>query len=232
MTPLEKFVTTLRTAFRAAVEKTDEDGEELKTASDQLAVINEQLDGVQKLFEEEPATPPSPPAPLEKTMKCAKCGEPVAKAEGDPSEDVKKELSPAALAMLEKAETDAAESRERIEKLEAENEHREAVVLAKTMLGAIPGDHEAFAEVVKALIAEERATLEGVLKAANAVIAKNAKLEKEIGANAPPGPDTPKGQIEAAAAEVRKAFPKLSQPEAVAKALEDNPALYELTLAK
>lgn len=229
------FVDRLRTIFSAAINKTDGDGGELKTPSDQLALVNEELDQLEKELEETPAetTPkPTPSTTLEKTMECTKCGEPIAKnADGEGKEAILKGLPPEALAILKQAEEAAEESRERIEKLEAENEHREALEISKTFLGKIPGDRAAFAEVIKALTPEERTTLEAVLKAANAGMDKVETLTKEIGKTAPPGPDTAKGQIDAAAAEIRKATPGMSVPESIAKAMDANPRLYEESLA-
>lgn len=121
---------------------------------------------------------------------------------------------------LEAVEKSAAADREaatlvRLEKRagdEFANLPGEPVKLAKA-LGAIEG-----------LGAEVRETIEGVFKAAEAQF---ATVTKSIGHNNGQVNKGAEAKLDAAAAEIRKSDPSLTQEQAIAKALDANPELYE-----
>ena len=95
----------------------------------------------------------------------------------------------------------------------------------------VPGKPEELAEALrKADDAGVLEVVERVLKAADAALEK-AGLTKPIGSDQGGAGDDPMAKVEAAAGELRKANPKLTREQAIAKAIEENPDLYRAYLA-
>jgi hypothetical protein len=159
------------------------------------------------------------------------------KEEAEKSEDEKEEEEKAktakALAALpasvrkQLAEADALKSR--VAKMEAENETRTFVEKARTMpvVGLATAD---LAEVLKAaelgrpLTKEIGTKLTKALRAISVVVAKGEAFG-ELGTSAP-GEQGSGGKLASIAKSIRAAEPKLTQAQAYAKALRDNPDLY------
>lgn len=97
---------------------------------------------------------------------------------------------------------------------------------ASTEFSALPGTPAELAQVLKAvntLDGDIAKRVESILKAANAT-AQEAFVTKGHKAGSSIDADSP---LEKAAAELRKADPNLTEAQAVAKALDANPSLYE-----
>ncbi len=93
----------------------------------------------------------------------------------------------------------------------------------------LPVKPEEFGPVMKSLAEkdpENYAKVEAALKAADEAAGK-AGLLGEIGSSAAPAGGTAMAKLEGAAQELRKSDPNLSKEQAVAKALEQHPELYE-----
>lgn len=226
MNPLQRVVGSLRQAFATAITKQAPDGTILKSAEEQLAAVDEQLEEfVTAIGEAEPI--------------------PVHKEEDVPQtrEDILKALPDAARQLVEKAESDAAAAaeiakaaKERADAAEAEvkkaaeaTADAERIKLAKELLGdKIAGKPEELAAILKALDAPQTAALTQILKSAVAVGGSATPITEPIGKK---GKDTtPADELSSKAAEIRKAQPHLTQPQAIQKALEENPTLYDATV--
>lgn len=135
--------------------------------------------------------------------------------------------------LLEKALSESAEAKDRVAKLEETLDAQARIAKASTLLGNIPGiGAEDFAGILKGLTPAQERSLGKVMKAANALIDQSGIL-KEIGKHGPAEEGSPQHKLEQAVKEVQKADPKLTKQQAIAKAYEDNPALYdEITTRK
>lgn len=141
-------------------------------------------------------------------------------------EGVLAKADPEVRALIEKAETRASEA-EALAKAERDLRiHREFVEKA-AKLPMLSTDAERLGEILKAVNEElsetDAAELTQILKTANDVIAEG-NLFKEMGSSAP---GTVGASVEAKAAEIRKADPSLTPEQAIARAYETDPSLYE-----
>jgi len=150
---------------------------------------------------------------------------PAEKAEDKPEEEMAKAADPAVVKAREeiaKLRADLAEMREReeIRKYRDELAH----------LGPMPHlDADAAVKVLRAADAHLDAATAGALRKALGTTAEIAKRGELLGAevgSVAKGAD--KGAaLEAAAAEIRKSNPNLSREQSIARALRDDPSLYE-----
>lgn len=152
------------------------------------------------------------------------------------AEGAAEEIPAEVAARLQKAEEDAAATKaenakltERIQKMEDDAARKVFVTKAETDLAHLPG---AKADVIggllykvsKALSKDELATLESILKAADAAI-KTGVL-KEIGSEAQGGEALgAEAELAAKAAELRKADPKMTESAAKYRVLKSDSAL-------
>jgi hypothetical protein len=135
------------------------------------------------------------------------------------------------LANIAKAATDAAAENARIvtelaaqiKKGQEDEAERVAKAEAEQALGGLPGDRDAFASIFKSLNVEQRAALKSTLSGAAALAEAGAfrshGIHKAVAGSA-------EAQLEAAAVEIRKADPKLSEAQAMEKAIDQNRELY------
>lgn len=143
----------------------------------------------------------------------------------DVADAVLAKADPAIREMVAKAEA-RAEQAEAIAKAEREaRRDREFVAKAQT-LPMISTDSGRLAQLLKAaedyLDPEDTAELVSILEKANAAIAES-NLFAEVGTSV--AKSTP--SLDAAAAEIRKGAPELTYEQAVARALDTNPDLYD-----
>lgn len=154
-------------------------------------------------------------------------------------EDVLKGLTPEQRAHVESFQKSAneaiAKANEATEKANAaiaKTQEAERLTVAKGLVGdtgaATP---EQVASVLKQLDTEGVKVVEGILTKVG-TLAKSAKLFEELGAGGV-GSDAPASEQEITkrAEELRKSNPKLSKAQSIAKALQENPDLYEQSLA-
>lgn len=171
---------------------------------------------------------PDEQAFLLKTLEAAKAAPPPEKkADEAPAADVLKSLPESVRKQLADDAAALRETRERVAKMEAENETRVYVEKAASF-PYVPGLCRAdLGEVLKAadlgrpISKELGAKLEKSLRAINEAVSKGKLFEEQgTGGN---GSD---GSIEAIAKSYRAADPKLTQAQAITKALKENPDLY------
>jgi acetolactate synthase small subunit len=203
MNPIQRLVGALNAAFTASTKGTGPDGTVLKSEDEQQDVIAKQMDVVAEVL-----------ASTEEVSKAE--DEAIAKAEE-------------AIAKAEALEARLNEVTKQLDVAKAEKADAEVQSVAKALLGAIPGDPTQFAAVLKALPEAERTTLREVLTAANAALQTAPPLTEPLGKS---GGTCAPNDLEARKKEVKKAFPSLTDEQAVAKALADSPDLYELSLVK
>jgi hypothetical protein len=142
--------------------------------------------------------------------------------------------------LRKEADDEKSKADEAIEIAKSERETRETreYIAKSEQLDQLAKDDSEFGKVLKSIGQAERdghlpegtgTALDEVLKAANEAVEKGA-LFAENGRGGHGG-DNSEGwaKVEAAAAELRKADPSLSKEQAVAKALEDDPSLYDET---
>jgi hypothetical protein len=171
-----------------------------------------------------------------KVGKKAGKAEPNATSKGDGSMDLSKS-DPAVREVIEKMQADhreeidkankRAEDAENIAKAErTERLTREYVSKAQAlpMIAEDPNELGAMLQEIAALDPAAAAKVEKVLKAANEAIEKG-DLFSEIGRHGVESTVAP--EVESAAAAIRKDDPNLTHEQAMAKAYEANPALYE-----
>lgn len=207
MNPVQNFLNAIRDALHS------------------VAVSNDQRLNVDKALDEAAVALES--TSLEEPMaKCKECG-----ADLDDAGKVKKEdevlkgATPAQVEAIEKARAEAAAAIEKANQLEAKEKHREAVAKSTVLLGQVPGaSAEEFAKVLRHIPAEDMPILEAVMKAANAAVSE-AELFNDLGT-----PGTRRAgvgeKLEAIATSLVKEL-GLTKSQAIAKALEIDPTLYE-----
>ncbi|QCO07400.1 hypothetical protein [Azospirillum argentinense] len=108
-------------------------------------------------------------------------------------------------------------------------EHTARVAKANTDFGNLPASGEEMAGVLKAMETMDepvRKTLEAVLKAGNEAVGKNV-LSGEIGKSGSPASGTAMTEALAKAADIRKAQPDLTEEQALTKAYQNTPGLYD-----
>ena len=159
--------------------------------------------------------------------------------EGDPDpleslpEDVRKVVDPllkSAQDEASKATTENADLRKRLDKIESDNA-REAFAKGIGDLGGLPQKREDIVELLWTMQDEEaRATMQKNLEAA-AAAARRGNLFGEIGSGlGGDGDGSAYAKIEAAATEIRKAKPDMTEAQARAQAMNENPELYDAYL--
>jgi len=152
------------------------------------------------------------------------------------AEDAKlAKADPETRAAIKKAE-DRAEAAEKVAKAERDTRlTNEFIAKAENELGHMSVKPEDFGPVLKAasekLSKEEFEAIETALKAADAQIEKGA-LFAEAGAVGPVAAADAFGELQQKAAEIKKADSKLSDAEALDKAMKDNPDLEAAYLAE
>jgi membrane protein involved in colicin uptake len=216
-----KLMEALRGAFRAVTKGEGPDGTALNDEDEAMAAVEALLTEATEKFhddEEEDMT-------KEQQEQVAKAEEAVAKAQEDVAKaqaDVAKAQAEAAeaLAMAKAAEVKA----ETLAKAEA---YRVNVAKATDLLGALPGDPAALATILPKLTEDEAKTLGEVFKAAQEGF---ALLTVERGRNTALTTG-PLAEITKAATSAIKQYPHLTPSQAIAKALEADPKLYEHSLA-
>lgn len=165
-----------------------------------------------------------------------------AKAAGTSTEDVLKSLEPAARAIVEKAQADAAKAtadaaaaQAAVLKMEDERNTREFEDRAAAIKG-VPGfDRKNGGAILKALSglvqkSEDGKTVleqvEVILKAASESIRKGGLFQENGTATTGAAGEDPLAQLNAIAEDIRKSDAKLTDQEALAKAIEQRPELY------
>lgn len=161
------------------------------------------------------------------------------------------QLSPDAKAQIEKAEKDAlaasaqtVELKKQVEASEAKRVElekqiavekdarltRDFIAKAAEKFKHLPEKADVLGPILKELAdkaPEAAAKIEKFLEATNEKLAKVTELTKELGHNRDGGEQTAWGKIQKAAEELRKTEVKLSKEQAIQKAMELNPDLYE-----
>lgn len=164
-------------------------------------------------------------ATVEKALADAEANGLIVKSEDEQRNALLAKADPAVRALIEKAEKDAKDASE-IAKAERDARlTREYISKAQSlpMLGESAENLGGLLRrVSESLSPEDAATVEKVLKTANEQIAKG-NLFTEFGSGG--GSVTVSKSAEAAAAEIRKANPELTEDMALAKAYETNPDL-------
>lgn len=154
--------------------------------------------------------------------------EKVRKGEPLPDADpVFKDLPAEARERIEKAEAASKAAEERVEKMEREARVAKARVDAAATMKRL-GDPEQVADLlvqVEDALPEVAKTLRSIFTAADERIAKGA-LFAEVGRTAA-DPASAQGRLDAKADEFQKADPDLTRPQAITKAMEADPSLYE-----
>lgn len=160
-------------------------------------------------------------------------------ADPDEDEDVTKGLPPAAASFvkgLQKQNEDMAAKNETLGKQVTEMANfskkaalRESVVAKVSSLAV---GSEELVDALWAIPEEARAAIIKLLEAANAAVVKSATLGGQIGSDAVLGATNAEAKFEALAEEIVKRDPKTTLIEARAKAITENPALYDEYLAE
>lgn len=161
-------------------------------------------------------------------LKSGKAVDDVSKADADLSE-ILKSADPAVAAVIRKQADDNKALAERIAKQENADTDRTMIAKAAALPHVGNEDHSV-TDVLKgayAVSTEFGESVEAILKSANEQI-ETSDLFKELGGGG--ATSTIAKSVEAAAAEIRKAEPTLTQEQAIAKAYETNPALYAESL--
>jgi hypothetical protein len=143
-------------------------------------------------------------------------------------EEIRKGLTPAALAYIESIEKAASEAKEQVEKAAQEAAQRELVAKATALVGETGLQTEPVVALLKQLDAAGQAAL-GTIVGQLATVTKSAKLTEELGSNDTDAPSI-SATIEKRAEELRKSDPKLTQAQAITKALVEDPDAYEASL--
>jgi DNA repair exonuclease SbcCD ATPase subunit len=148
-------------------------------------------------------------------------------------DDVFKSLPAAAREAIEKANKDAAEAKDKVEKMQTAQAEAEAIAKAKGFGVADPDKlGPVLVRVAKGKSTAEDAALIEKAFAGLAEIAKDSKLFKSIGTGTGrETADDPEANLAKAVEDIRKSEPKLTKEQAVAKAMEANPGLYDAFVA-
>lgn len=150
---------------------------------------------------------------------------------------------PATRARIEKAEADAAAAQRRADEAIAKAQEERDARLSKEFVAKAESDYgnlavkaEEFGPILKEasekLSKEAYEALEGVLKASDEQIAKGKLFEEAGSAGGAPAPDGAYAEAQGKAEDIRKAEPKLTKEQAIAKAFEADPALQTRYLAE
>jgi hypothetical protein len=140
-------------------------------------------------------------------------------------EDVLKGLPEPARELITKAQNEAKEALEQVNKLRAEAKATEDLTVAKGFVGETGIKAEDVALVLKQLDPAGVEVVKQVFAKANAIVKSGAAvLTAELGGTG--GDATAVGKLDAAVAEIRKSNPALTVQQAVAKAYDNDPSLY------
>lgn len=147
-------------------------------------------------------------------------------------EDVRKVVDPLLKSAQEeasKATTENADLRKRLDKIEQDSA-REAFAKGIGDLKGLPQKRDEIVELLWTMPdAEARSTMQKNLEAA-AAAARRGNLFGEIGSGMGGDTGSAYAKIEAAATEIRKSNPKITEAQARAQAMNDNPELYDAYL--
>lgn len=153
-------------------------------------------------------------------------------SEGDDlfdDEDILKSADPAIVELIKSAEA-RAEAAEEIAKSERAYRMEQEFISKAESLNALPVDAQEFGtallEVAENVDAETFDYLSKVLEAANESIS-NGSLFQEVGKSTT-RVDGPMDEVSKAASAVMQAHPNLTKEQAIAKAVEENPSLYDI----
>lgn len=145
------------------------------------------------------------------------------------TEDVIKELPEDVRKMVEDSVAKAKAAEERIQKLEDDSLNKEYIEKA-SVFEALPVNAQDIGPVFKRVAQvskEDYDKLEALLKAADEQLVQNNILLKEVGAGGANSVEQPAWEkVEAAAKELVAADSTMTQEQAIAKVLQDNPDLY------
>lgn len=244
MSKFAGFMTGLKGALSILATGKTPDGEIIKSEEEQIGEIEKQLDVVANSLSASVEKNAAVHDPNNPNCDCPDCvaAEDAADGGADDStetdsakgkkmqkenvEAIAKAESRAAAAedIAKAAETRAKAAEDRIAAIEKRETHAQAVIKAKNLLGNLSGDPEKFAEVVKSLSDDQMAVLEPVLKAGSD--ATRVALMTTIGSGKA-GPGSTGERIQKAAEEIQKSQPKLTKQQAIRKALDNDPSLYE-----
>ncbi len=144
-------------------------------------------------------------------------------------DDVLKGLSPAQRAHVESIEKSASDAVTKANEVVAKAQERERQEIAKGLAAGTTAKPEEVAALLKQLDEPGQTVLKSIL-GSFAAVTKASALLKEQGRDDATDPGTD-GEIEKAAAEFQKADPKLTRAQAVTKAYNAHPELYEQSLA-
>lgn len=215
-TPIDRAIAGLRGAIAIGISGVAPDGTVLKDEAAKMAVVDAALEEVRKAFAEpveEPAPEPEPG--VEKDL-----------------DVVLKGLPPEAAVVVkalvaENAQTKAqlTEAVGKVGAMEAQEAERIAIAKAAVLMGdATAITAPELVPIVKKLDDKDLAVVGKILKS-NTELVKQLRLFEAVGK---PGgaASSDLSAIEARAAEIRKAEPKISKEKAFTKALEENPEAY------
>jgi hypothetical protein len=158
----------------------------------------------------------------------------LAKAKGgDDADDVLKGLSPAARDLVQKAQADAAAATSQVAKMQEQQDTGVFIAKAAGLSDALVVKADELGPILYRIekgstTTADREKLEAVLKAANEAV-RQSKHFAEVGKSSAgvPGDGTAHAALAAAAAEIQKANPALSEAVAFTKAIQANPQVYD-----
>jgi hypothetical protein len=143
-------------------------------------------------------------------------------------EDVMKSLPESVRKMIEDATAAATAATEQVAKMQEEKAQSEAIAKARTVVGKATGNVDLVASLLRKASPDEAAEIERVFKAHNTALAE-AKTFEAVGDLGSDSDDA--SRITKRADDLRKQDMKLTREQAIAKAMEDDPAAYEATLS-
>jgi hypothetical protein len=151
------------------------------------------------------------------------------KDETNQDEEIFKGMSPQAVEIVKKAQKDAEDTRALLAKRDDEQRTVQYVALAKSY-NALPQEASTFGLILKRAAAglpeEDFTELTRVLKAANAQVRANNGILSVIGREGGNFGDINK-RLDAKVAELKKSDSKMTHEQAVAKAYDEDPSLYD-----
>jgi hypothetical protein len=138
-----------------------------------------------------------------------------------------------AKAAITKAEQERDAAKDELKKHQDAVKKSERTTLAKTLIDKTNVQQSDVELLLEKCDGDDKATtaLKNIL-GKNAEIGKVAKLTEEVGRTVEGDPASPIAQLNKFAEEIQKADPKLSGPQAVAKAMQDHPELYAASLTE
>jgi hypothetical protein len=171
---------------------------------------------------------------LKKAAKAKDKGDAEDKKDGgadEDEEDLKKALPPALRAIVEKSQKDAAAAIAKATKLEEDRAIEASIAKAAPLVGVMPTDAAQLGKLlheVRKAAPQHADELERLFKATAAMMADTSLLFEAIGkaGGEDGGGSGALAELNSKAGDIRKAEPALSEQQAFAKAMTQNPALY------